>query len=240
MKDDEPIYLLAQRRLRDYIRENELSPGDRLPSEADLAAQLGVSRLTVREATRSLQTLGVIHAQRGSGLFVAEFSFRPIIDQLPYGLAGSGRAIAEVLVAREAMEAGLMPAVVRAGESDSLHRCAEIAALMIERAEHGEDFPDLDEEFHRTLYAGLHNPLVDNLIDLFWRLFGELTREAGDRMPPPEPNRGAVHARIVNALMSGDEQLAVTRMREHFDDLRRRVDALVVSGATGREHPPSH
>lgn len=226
MTPAEPIYVVAQRRLRDYIRENDLAPGDRLPSEAELAAELGVSRLSLREASRSLQTLGVIHAQHGTGLFVADFSFRAIIDQLPYGLAGSGSAISEVLTAREAMEAGLMPAVVRAGGSESLARCAEIALLMIERDEAGEDFRDLDEEFHRTLYAGLENPLVDNLIDLFWRLFGELTREAGDRMPAPEPNRGVVHARIIEALTAGDADLAERRMREHFDDLRRRVEAL--------------
>ena len=92
--------------------------------------------------------------------------------------------------------------------------------------EPGADFRDLDEEFHRTLYSGLDNPLVDNLIDLFWRLFGELTREAMDRVPVPEPNRGALHARIIEALTAGDEDLAVRRMREHFDDLRRQVGAI--------------
>lgn len=221
MRSTGPIYLLAQRRLRDYIREHDLVPGARLPSEAVLAAELGVSRPSLREATRSLQTLGVIEAQHGNGLFVSEFSFKPIIEQLPYGLAGSGTAIAEVLTAREAMEAGLMPAVARAGVSEQLQRCAEIAHEMTER---GDESPELDEEFHRTLYSGLDNPLVDNLIDLFWRLFGELTRQATDRMPGPGPHRGEVHARIIEALTAGDEDLAVRRMHEHFDDLRRRVE----------------
>jgi len=234
MRPGGPIYLVAQRRLRDYIREHDLSPGDRLPSEADLATELGVSRLSLREATRSLQTLGVIEAQHGNGLFVSEFSFRPIIDQLPYGLAGAGRAISEVLVVRESMEVGLMSAVVRAGLQEELQRCAVIAAEMIERGERGEDFRDLDEEFHRTLYSGLQNPLVDNLIDLFWHLFGTLVREVGDRMPAPAPDRGAVHARIIEALLAGDEDLAVHRMREHFDDLRRRVTALEGGAAPGQ------
>lgn len=226
MRAGGPIYLVAQRRLRDYIREHDLAPGARLPSEADLAAELGVSRLSLREATRSLQTLGVIEAQHGNGLFVSEFSFKPIIEQLPYGLAGSGTAVVEVLTAREAMEAGLMPAVARAGLDRELRRCAEISREMIELEERGEDFRDLDEEFHRTLYSGLGNPLVDNLIDLFWRLFGELSREAGDRMPEPAPGRGVVHARVIDALTAGDEDLASRRMHEHFDDLRRRVATL--------------
>ncbi|SDK62236.1 transcriptional regulator, GntR family [Glycomyces sambucus] len=226
MRSGGPIYLAAQRRLRDYIREHDLPAGARLPSEADLAAELGVSRLSLREATRSLQTLGVIEARHGNGLFVSEFSFKPIIEQLPYGLAGTGTAVVEVLTAREAMEAGLMPAVARAGLDAELQRCADIAREMTERDERGEDSRELDEEFHRTLYSGLGNPLVDNLIDLFWRLFGELSREVGGRMLAPAPNRGLVHARIIDALTAGDELLAVQRMREHFDDLRKRVAAL--------------
>lgn len=222
-----PIYRRAQVLLRDYISEHDLAPGDRLPSEAELAAELGVSRLSLREATRSLQTLGVIEAQPGNGLFVAEFSFRPLIEQLPYGLADSSRAVHEILTAREAMEVGLMPAVARAGDEDGLARCADIAHEMIAIEERGETFVDLDAEFHRTLYQGLHNPLVENLIELFWNLFGELFRRAGDEMPGgPSADRGVVHLRIVEALQARDETLAITRMREHFEDLRRRAELL--------------
>jgi DNA-binding FadR family transcriptional regulator len=82
-----PIYREVQARLRECIQANNLRPGDRLPSEAVLAAELGVGRPSLREATKSLQTLGVIEAQHGNGLFVAPFSFHPVIEQLPYGLA---------------------------------------------------------------------------------------------------------------------------------------------------------
>ncbi len=222
-----PIYRVAQARLRDYIREHGLVPGDRLPSEAELAAELGVSRLSLREATRSLQTLGVIEAQPGNGLFVAAFSFRPIIEQLPYGLADSTRAIDEILTAREAMEVGLMPAVARAEDDEALERCAQLAREMIATEERGEDFLDLDAEFHRTLYRGLRNPLVENLIELFWHLFGELFHRAGTAMPGgPSQDRGLAHLRVVEALQARDAELAIRRMREHFEDLRRRADLI--------------
>jgi len=222
-----PIYRVAQARLRDYIREHGLVPGDRLPSEAVLAAELGVSRLSLREATRSLQTLGVIEAQHGNGLFVAEFSFRPVIEQLPYGLADSARAIDEILTAREAMEVGLMPAVARSEDHGALERCAEIAREMIEIEKRGETFVELDAEFHRALYSGLRNPLVDNLIELFWNLFGELFHRAGAAMPGgPSRDRGLVHLRIVEALQARDPELAMQRMREHFEDLRMRAELI--------------
>lgn len=219
------IWREAQIRLRDFIREHGLRPGDRLPPEAVLAAELEVSRLSLREATRSLQTLGVIEARPGNGLYVAEFSFRPVIDQLPYGLVESGVALEELLTAREAMEAGLMPAVarLRAAEGPALARCADLALEMTERERRGASFAELDREFHLSLYQTLGNPLVDNLIELFWELFVRL----GDAIPgSPEGKRGEAHLAIVRALQDGDASLATLRMQEHFDDVRHRAALL--------------
>lgn len=218
-----PIYREAQIRLRDFIREHDLRPGDRLPAEAVLASTLEVSRPSLREATRSLQTLGVIEAQPGNGLFVAEFSFRPVIEQLPYGLADSSRGLDEILTAREAMEVGLMPAVIRMDAKDELARCAELAQEMSELERKGQSFSHVDREFHLSLYQTLGNPLVENLIELFWELFTRL----GDAIPgSPDPDRGEAHLRIVRALQAGDSDDAIHRMAEHFDDVRVRAARL--------------
>lgn len=96
-----------------------------------------------------------------------------------------------------------MPAAARAGLDAEPRRCAVIAQEMIECDQRGE-------EFHRTLHMGLQNPLVDDRIDLFGRLLGELGGEVGPHMPEPAPKRGEVHQ----------------RKGERFDDLRRRVGAL--------------
>jgi DNA-binding FadR family transcriptional regulator len=217
------IYREAQVRLRDFIREHNLRAGDRLPPEAVLAAELEVSRPSLREATRSLQTLGVIEARPGNGLFVAEFSFRPLIEQLPYGLAESGQALDEILTAREAMESGLMAAVVRMNAHDELARCAELAERMSELESRGEPFAEVDRDFHLSLYQTLGNPLVENLIELFWELFSRL----GDAIPDsPEGGRGEAHLQIIRALQDADPVAAAARMRDHFDDVRRRAAML--------------
>ena len=219
----DPIYREAQARLRDFIREEGLMPGDRLPSEAELAAELGVSRVSMREATRSLQTLGVIEARHGNGLFVSSFSFRPLIEQLPYGLAAQGTAFDEILTAREAMEVGLMPAVGRAGSTSDLERCADLAREMSTLEAAGKSTVETDRLFHLNLYRGLGNPLVDNLIEVFWELFIRL----GDALPGPEDGgRGRRHLRIIEALQSGDTAQSIKRMQEHFDDVRARAAQL--------------
>lgn len=165
----------------------------------------------------------MIEARPGNGLFVAEFSFRPVIEQLPYGLADSGQAFDEILTAREAMESGLMPAVVRTSARDQLAGCAELAGEMTELERRGESFAHVDRAFHLSLYRSLDNPLVANLVELFWELFARL----GDTIPPSiEGGRGEAHLRIVRALQAGDALAATARMQEHFDDVRRRAAKL--------------
>lgn len=218
-----PIFREAQVRLRDFIRSEGLGPGDRLPPEAQLATELGVSRMSLREATRSLQTLGVIEARHGNGLYVAEFSFRPVVEQLPYGLASPGLALEEILTAREAIEVGLMPAVARLASSADLDACAALAAEMTTLEAAGESIVEVDRRFHLRLYTGLENALVDNLIELFWELFVRL----GDAIPDPEEGgRGARHLAIVAALRDGDALASIHAMREHFDDVRARAATL--------------
>ncbi len=218
-----PIYREAQARLRDFITDAGLGPGDRLPAEAVLAERLGVSRLSLREATRSLQTLGVIEARHGNGLFVSAFSFRPLIEQLPYGLAASGTALEEILMAREAMEVGLMPAVARLNPQVELAECARLAEEMTALEARDRSIAEVDKQFHLLLYRALGNPLVDNLIEVFWELFTRL----GDAIPvPPEGGRGLVHLQIIRALQDADAEAGIAAMQQHFDDIRVRAALL--------------
>ncbi len=79
-----PLYFQIRQSLLDQIRSEELKPGDAVPSEQAISAQFGVSRMTVRQALKSLADLGVIYSRRGKGTFVAgnklEKSFRQVLS----------------------------------------------------------------------------------------------------------------------------------------------------------------
>jgi GntR family transcriptional regulator len=79
-----PLYYQIQRRLLDQIRSGELKPGDPVPSEHEIAAGLNVSRMTARQALKSLCELGVAYAERGKGTFVfgskLEKNFRQVLS----------------------------------------------------------------------------------------------------------------------------------------------------------------
>ena len=71
MGSHEPLFLRVAEQIEQFVAGNELAPGDRLPGERELCDLLGVSRASVREALRSLETRGVVRVRHGKGVFVA-------------------------------------------------------------------------------------------------------------------------------------------------------------------------
>ncbi|NEE03138.1 FadR/GntR family transcriptional regulator [Phytoactinopolyspora halotolerans] len=212
----------SQARLRAYIEDHGLAAGDALPPEGKLAEELGISRLSLREATRSLQTLGVIEARPGRGLFVSDFSFRPILEQLPYGLAVGGAALSEVLVVRQALEEGLIEVAAKHLGPDDWDELDALVDEMARCEADGEPVAPVDRAFHRRLYEPLGNRLVSSMIDLFWELLHRLSDsvpEIPDRRHPAD-----VHRRIVTALRAGDG--LTDAMRGHFVHIHERLAAI--------------
>ena len=93
-------------RLRDMIHNGELSPGDRLPPERDLAKLLGVSRPTLRAGIRSLATVGILQSRQGAGTFVSERHESPTLDGSPLRMLSAlhGFTSDEMFEARLALE----------------------------------------------------------------------------------------------------------------------------------------
>jgi GntR family transcriptional regulator len=96
-----PLYYQIRQSLLDQIRSEELKPGDAVPSEQAISAQFGVSRMTVRQALKSLADLGVIYSRRGKGTFVAgnklEKSFRQVLSFTEEMAARGAKASSRVL-----------------------------------------------------------------------------------------------------------------------------------------------
>lgn len=215
-----PLYQEAQQRLRDYILDNDLSPGAALPSEASLAAELEISRLSLREATKSLETLGVIRAVAGRGLFVSDFSFNAILEQLPYSHGIGGRSLTELLQVREAIEAGLIVAVAELMSEADLAHLDRIVDDMASAYERGVSFAEIDRTFHVRLYAPLDNGLVTMLIELFWNLFHKMEAE----LAPGDEHSVEVHRTILDAIRSGDTSRMTQAVQDHFGGIRDSLE----------------
>src|SRR6266852_3577595 len=98
------IYEEIVRQIKTMITEGRLKSGDQLPPERDLAEKFLVSRTSVREALRALESLGLIEIRPGEGTFVREVSIEALIEPLALVMASQRGAIAELFEARRLLE----------------------------------------------------------------------------------------------------------------------------------------
>jgi DNA-binding FadR family transcriptional regulator len=216
---------LAQR-IVTLMHEKRLQAGDPMPTELDLIDELGVSRNSVREAVRALRALGIVDIRHGHGTFVGAAAlhalspsliFRALTNRTADGLQG----LRDLVGVRELVEVGVIEQLAGTLDTATLDRLSWLCKEM----EHTDLDPAVDREFHRTLYAGLDNPLVGQLVDLFWDAYREV--QSAISLPANKDIACTVeqHRQIVETLRAGDPAAARAAMVSHFADINQRLNA---------------
>lgn len=220
--DRPALFRSVQDVIKNYILENNLAAGAPLPPEAELARQLGVSRSSVREAVKALESLGILESRRGSGLFVQDFSFEPLLENLPYGLLFALPQLADLLAVRRVLETGMAGAALAVITPAQLTQLRLLTQQMLARAERGETFPDEDREFHATLFANLENQVLLKLLDTFWLTFHKAAQltDLQDR-DPLRTYRD--HVAILESVEAGEAEQVRLALDQHYLSLEERL-----------------
>lgn len=218
------LHVTVQESLREYVEENDLKAGDPLPPESFLAQQLGVSRNSVREAIKALESVGVLETRRGIGVFVKEFSFQPLLDNLAYGLGDGLRDVEELRELRRVLEVGLIDKTVAMIGDDDIAALRAITERMRERAERNESFAEEDEEFHRVLFRCQNNRMLTGLIEVFWRAFYKASNFANLANADPL-STWRDHHEIVEAVAMRNVERARKRLDEHYEGILQVIAA---------------
>lgn len=216
------LHVSVQESLRSYIEDNSLKPGDPLPPESFLAQQLGVGRNSVREAIKALESVGVLETRRGVGVFVKEFSFEPLLDNLAYGLQASLRDVEELREIRCVLETGLIGKTIAMIGADDLAALRAVTGRMRARAERNESFAEEDQEFHRLLFRCQNNNMLSALIDIFWAAFYKASNFANLTNPTPLQT-WKDHHDIVEAIADKDVEAARERLAAHYSGIQQVV-----------------
>lgn len=222
LKRPQLIYREVQDAIRDYILVNRLQPGAALPAEGDLARQLGVSRNTVREAVRSLESLGVIETKRGSGLYVSNFSFDPILDNLEYGLLFDLSELSDMLQVRRVLEVGLIETAMSTLTTQAKEEIKKTVDAMGRLAHDGQPFVNEDRRFHRLLFEHIGNHMLVRVLDIFWQGFNKASHY-GDIADDDPVWTYHAHQAVVDAIITGDVERAKVALDEHYAGLERRI-----------------
>jgi DNA-binding FadR family transcriptional regulator len=225
-----------QDRLKEYILANKLQAGDPLPTEAQLADQLGVSRAAVREGLRSLESLGMIYSRRGEGRYVRGFNLDPILENLHYSLLFDTEDAREMIEVREQLEIGFIGAAIAAMDSETLADLRALVTEMRQRALSGEYFLDKDLEFHATIYRPINNHVLSKLLDVFHAIY----RNLRDRSLLVTRNPGVEvgnHEEILSAIEAHDSELARQLVHDHFIGIKQRISAAQSAVSITRDIP---
>ena len=216
--------------LKQYILDQGLGAGDALPTEAQLAQDLGVARTSVREAIKALESLGIVEVRHGEGLYVREYNFDPVLETLSYGIRFDARTLLELLQLRSWLEGAVIVEAVDRMSADDIRRLEDIIRRWSRAIQTGESTVELarelDEGFHRSLYTCLNNNMLMKLIEVFWVAFAEFI---GPYRAEPSIDL-AEHVAILEAVKAKDRLRARQAVLANIRRNEERMQRLVESG----------
>ena len=194
-------------RLRSEIVEGRWPVGQRIPTETELMAELGVARGTLREALRALQYTGMLDIRRGDGTFVTALS------EVPGALARSGASLAEVFEARAALEPQLARLAAERADDDDIARIQ--AALEARAAADDAAWAATDVAVHEAIARATHNHILFEVYSALLPRIHEamasaITREGFCRDEP----RG--HEEVLEAILRRDPDAAAASAQENL------------------------
>lgn len=207
------LYHSVAERIKELVRQGSYPPGSRLPGERDLAEELGVSRVTVREAQIALEAVGMLDIRVGSGVYVLRKSGKESSEMPDVGAF-------ELTEARSAIESEAAALAAATITDEELDRLDEIVERMGEDTD--PDSPleeDADREFHLTIARATKNNAMIETVERLWRIRTEKleVRVAYDSICELNPeNRLKEHSDIAKALRKRDPERARKAMRTHF------------------------
>ena len=214
--------------IQELIYDGHFDVGSKLPSEAELGERLRISRSSIREALRILESKGVIEVRPGSGAYVSEhpFSFHGLGEAMEW-LGGRKETLIQQLEVREVLE-GFAIATLATRVTDQVFGELQKNIQQREAAYQAMDtdaISAIDIEFHKIIAKSCGNQVVDGFIQLVVSKISCSNRaivllSSGSEASTHE------HNQILEALQSKDPVLAEKAMRDHLKRVRLEVSAL--------------
>ncbi len=200
------------------IRDGEISPGDKLPSEKELRERFDVGRSSTREALHALVALGVLESHAGKGYFVRESYSLPVDNSLLFDLVAEEEDFFDMVELREILEKkiGVM-AIQRATEED-IERVKMAVEDMEKAHEQGEELINYTTQIHIELARASHNNMAVRAMELLLPLIVSKAKQA--HIPPDRDTRE--HKRLARAFLVGDAEKMKKEVSSHLDYLRER------------------
>jgi GntR family transcriptional regulator, transcriptional repressor for pyruvate dehydrogenase complex len=208
--------------IRALIDDGRLKQGDQLPTERELSETFRVSRATIREAIRTLESLKLVQSRQGDGTYVLASNEETLVQPLAAVLFNEKDTIYDIFYVRKIIE----PHVAElAAENATLEEIAELATLIKEHEEaiaDGKNVTKYDSAFHGLLARMSKNPILERLLSALVDLF-EQTR--GEYLQNDERAKKSFigHHEVFTAVKNGDCTAARRAMSRHLEKVEKIV-----------------
>ena len=203
------------RHLLEYLLSGHFAPGDRIPSERQLAQALQVGRAGVREAIKSLNLLGLIVVRQGDGTYLAHTASSLLPEVIEWGLLLGERRIEDLIEARTNLEAFNATLAARRGKPEDVEELWRRLEALRKAGSDRAAFVQADIDFHLHIAKMSGNEILANLA----RSFQSMLRVWATKILETERDTLSIsneHEPIVAAIAAGDTEAARYEMEKHM------------------------
>ncbi len=215
------VYDQVARTLEQFIREH-LKPGDKLPSERELAQSCKVSRSSIRDAMRRLELMGLVEPRQGAGTIVRETSPDALVNPLTAILLRQRKHVTELLEVRMMIEPPVAARAAKRITREQLAAMENILRRQSEKVLRNELAVEEDAEFHYTIATAANNSVLLHVLDVLMDLLRD-SRERNLQVQGRPQKSLQGHKRIFTALCRGDAKAAEAAMRRHLAEVTELV-----------------
>lgn len=223
-RDNTSLSNKAVEQIIQFIQENQLDVGNRLPNEKELEARLNVSRGTIREAMRSLSSRGIVVIRQGSGTYISN---SPGVAEDPLGLAfkyDKEKVMSDLLEIRFMMEPSIAACSAMRASGEDKKEILSLADKVADCIKSGVDHTEQDVAFHCKIAESTGNDILTVLIPEIVKGIRLFSQVLEDRILHEVVG---AHGRIAQAISEMDAEKAYKAMLAHLESNRIAIEAYI-------------
>ena len=212
------------KQLVSLISSGQFKPNEKLPSEREMASDLGISRQSIREALYRAEVMGLIEVRQGEGSFVLSSVRESLKPPLLVLLEEEAGRIFEFLEVRKLIEGWCAQKAATEATAEDLERMAGILEGMATSTPGDRKWEEVDVEFHLSVAAGTHNIIAIHIMEALKESFGSFFRF---RKVLTRPEKKDLllrhHHEIYRAIIQGNPSLAKRKIVDHLDYIEKKI-----------------
>ncbi len=214
------IYEEVAEQIRMLVSEGQLKPGDRLPSERDLAERLQVSRASVREALSALEMMGLLEIRSGEGTYIKQVNIDSVVAPLAWVISMEKDTVLELLEVRKILETQAAGLAAERAEDEELQEIAEALEDMHNDLLAGKFGDASDHNFHHAIARATKNNILVQLMNAISDTMFQTLKTSRQKLNEVEGWQERLykeHEAIFKAITDKKQDEAISLMLQHLE-----------------------